>query len=89
MSSTGRSDFMEALAKADPFIDITEDLYRVDSLLRVVWLALQSKDWLDDSHIEKCAECLDRALTDLAIPRAAVSAMVDDIQGKARADFNV
>lgn len=89
MTSKNTEEFMEALRKADPFVDITDEIDNVIASLRVVWLALQSKEWLDDMHIEHCAYCIDSAVTALMAPRDLASGMATVIQERARAELKV
>ncbi|MVA36112.1 hypothetical protein [Agrobacterium vitis] len=65
--------------QAAPFVAITDDIDRAVSSLRVVWLALMAKDWLDSEQIDHCADVLDRAISDLAAPRAIAQNRASEI----------
>jgi len=61
---------LERLAEAETFKLSTDQIDTAVSTLRVVWLALQSKEWLDDKSVDSCAECLEQATRDLTAFRA-------------------
>jgi len=61
---------LEQLPEADAFNLSTDKIDIAVSTLRVVWLALQSKEWLDDESVDSCADCLDQATRDLTAFRA-------------------
>ncbi|GEM_PF-6313517 len=79
MSVESNTEFMKHYRTADPFIQIADEIDQAVASLRVVWLALQSKEWLDNNHIGYCADCLDRAVVALEVPRAVAAEMAKGI----------
>ena len=73
----------DRLGEATPYIEISNEIDRAVSTLRVVWLALMNREWLDDEHVEHCAECLDRATKDLTEVRTLATNKAEEIYGSA------
>ena len=73
----------DRLGEAAPYIEISDEIDRAVATLRVVWLALMSKEWLDNEHLDHCADCLERATNDLSGVRAIAANKAAEIHEKA------
>jgi hypothetical protein len=58
-------DKLERLAAADPFIEMSDDIDRTVSMLRVAWLALTNPRMQDEYGVEYVAAFLERVTDDL------------------------
>ncbi|WP_296077774.1 hypothetical protein [uncultured Agrobacterium sp.] len=77
---------LERPAEADTFNLSTDKIDTAVSTLRVVWLALQSKEWLDDESVDSCAECLDQATRDLRAFRVEFAHKALNLPERSQAD---
>ncbi|NTG12339.1 hypothetical protein G6L33_01060 [Agrobacterium rhizogenes] len=73
----------DRIGEAAPYIEISDEIDRAVATLRVVWLALMSKEWLDNEHLDHCADCLERATNDLSGARATAAKKAAEIHEKA------
>lgn len=87
MTTENSKEFLEEYAKANPYIEIIDEIDNIVASLRVIWLALNNREWLDDDAIEHCAACLNGATDALARPRAIAndhsSEIIESAQRKA------